>query len=137
MVNFSFLDKQDTFSVLLSTIYAGEADEEYRMLSDLMLCLDNRNFKKVLALFEGQTIKIPPIHKIAKMLQAMLLYAYLDVEKLKESEAYAKAGVPTPGAARTAAVEEYKRFKSILKSNNVQIGGVLDGFPSDKTQILK
>ena len=137
MVNFSFLDKQDTFSVLLSAIYASEADEGYRMLSDLMICLDNRNFKKFLALFEGQTLKIPTINQLASMLQAMLLYAYLDVEKLKESEAYAKAGVPHPGPARTAAVEEYKKFKSILKSKNIQIGGVLDGFPSSKTQILK
>lgn len=137
MVDFSFLDKQDTFSVLLSAIYASEADEGYRMLSDLMLCLDNRNFKKFLALFEGQTIKVPTLQKLASMLQSMLLYAYLDVEKLKESEAYAKAGIPNPGPTRTAAIEEYKRFKAILKSRNIEIGGVLDGFPSSKTQILQ
>lgn len=136
-MDISFLNKQDTYSVLLSAIYASEANENYRFLSDLMLSMNTESFKQFIGLFEGQTISIPDIATITKMLKAMLVYAYYDVEKLPLKIACRRAGVQFNGVTKPIGLQEYYTFKQLLKDKKVEVGGVLGDFPSENSKIIE
>lgn len=136
-MDIEFLNKQDTYSVLLSAIYAAEADDSYRFLSDLMLSMNTDSFKKFIGLFEGQTITIPSIDKTTKMLKAMLLYAYFDVEKLPLKYACRRAGVQFNGVTKPVGLQEYYTFKQLLKDKKVEVGGILNDFPSEGSKIIQ
>lgn len=128
-MDLSFLDKQDTYSVLLSAIYAAEANPEYRLLSDLMYLLDSESFKNFLTLYEGQTLKIPTLDQLAKMLQAMYILAYHDIDKMPLDQVKAKLGIP-----QESYLPYYKKLKQALNREQIQVGGILDGYVTAELQ---
>lgn len=128
-MDLSFLDKQDTYSLLMSAIYAAETDPSYLLLSDLMYALDSESFKNFLSLFEGQTLKIPTIEQLTQMIEALAVLAYHDIDKMPLEEVKIKLGI-----SPTSALTSYKKLKQALKMHNIQIGGLLDGYASFETQ---
>lgn len=137
MIEGKFLDKQDTYSFLLSAIYASKADDRYALLSDLIYILDEQNFKNFLTLYEGQTIKIPSMQVISEILRAISIYAYHDIDGMSIYEACKKVGmkdIPKQGFKGPA---EYLRLRQCIRDHNVEIGGILDGFPSNKALVTE
>lgn len=125
----SFLNKQDTYAFLLSSIIASSADERYAFLNDLLYALDEKSFKNFITLFEGQTIKIPSHKELTKMLKAILIYAHVDVNK--------EELIPTLKAMGytdlyTGGPTEYKRLKKLISQKNLNIGGMMDDFQPPK-----
>lgn len=74
------LSKQDTFSMLLFTLYKLKDDPRYAVLSELCYILDRSNLTRFLSFFGGMTIKIPTMKELRLMLQAMLLYQHVHLE---------------------------------------------------------
>lgn len=132
-MDLSYLDKKDTYSLLLSAIYASEADDDYRFLADLVFALDSKNFRNFISLFEGQTIKIPSIQKITRMLSILLIYAYHDVEKLSMPQTLKTLGIDYVEASGLKL--EYDKFKQLIKDKKIEVGGILDGFPTSNSKI--
>lgn len=111
----SFLDKADTYSILMSALYASTKDPSYLLLSDLIFVLDEKNLKKFLTLFEGQTITVPSIDELNKMLIALSLYAYCDID-----------GIPINEVLKILKIsyipKEYKDLKKHIKNKEINIG---------------
>lgn len=133
-MDISLLDKKDTYSFLLSAIYAASADPEYMLLSDLLYVLDSKNFKKFLSLFEGQTLKIPSLQELTKMLTAMMIYAYHDIDNKPMDIVLKDLGIPCP-YKNYPGPETYLKLKKAIKEHNVEIGGLFNDFPSKAAKI--
>lgn len=119
-----FLDNKETYSLLLSAIYASECDSKYKLLSDLVYTLDNKSFKAFLTLYEGQTITIPSLNELTAMLKALTIFTYKDLQGMKWPEIRRISGdksIPNGGTP------EYKRLKQLIRDNKITIGGILDG----------
>lgn len=128
-----FLDKKDTYSLILSAIYASEVDDNYMLLSDLMYMLDDEAFKSFITLFEGQTIKIPSIKQFVEMLKALAIFTYHDIQKLSFNQVGQILGVEHPRQFK--GTPEYNRLVKLISDKKLEIGGVFDDFPSKNASI--
>lgn len=81
------LKRLDIWSLMLFILYNFQEIPEYSSISELAYVLDEKNFLKLCEYFGGQTIKIPTIDELELTIYAMLLYQYIDMEHVKESEA--------------------------------------------------
>lgn len=75
------LNKTDVYSLLLFTLYKMHDKPEYTALSELCYILDGDNLSKLLSYYGGMTIKIPTLREMRLMLQALLLFQYVNLEK--------------------------------------------------------
>lgn len=81
------LKRLDIWSLMLFVLYNFQNIPEYASISELAYVLDEKNFLKLCEYFGGQTIKIPTVDELELTIYAMLLYQYIDVEHIKETEA--------------------------------------------------
>lgn len=81
------LNKTDVYSLLLFTLYKMKEVPEYSTLSELCYILDGDNLSKFLSYFGGMTIKVPTLREMRLLLQALLLYQYVNIEEGKYNEA--------------------------------------------------
>ena len=77
----SDLDKDDTYSLLLFTLYKLRDIPEYLALSELCYVLDDSNLPKFLSFFGGMTLKVPHLKDMRLVLAALKLYQYVNIEK--------------------------------------------------------
>lgn len=82
------LKQIDIWSLMLFVLYNFQNVPEYSALSELAYILDEKNLLKLCEYFGGQTIKIPTIDQLEETIYAMLLYQYIDIEKIDEKEAF-------------------------------------------------
>lgn len=81
------LKQMDIWSLMLFVLYNFQNIPEYAAVSELAYILDQKNMLKLCEYFGGQTIKIPTIDQLEETIYAMLLYQYIDVEKIEEKDA--------------------------------------------------
>ena len=81
------LNELDIWSLMLFVIYNFQKVPEYSTLSELVYILDKPHLLKLCEYFGGQTIKIPTIDQLEETILGMLLYQYIDIEKIPEEEA--------------------------------------------------
>jgi len=74
------LNKEDTFSMLLFTLYKLKDDPQYSVLAELCYILDKDNLSKFLSYFGGTTIKIPNLRDFRLVLQGMILFQHVYLE---------------------------------------------------------
>lgn len=96
------LNKTDVYSMLLFTLYKLQDLPEYSTLCELCYVLDNDNLTKLLAYYGGMTIKIPTLQEMRLVVQALLLYQYVNMENGDFAEALDAIAVDYP-------VEEVKK----------------------------
>lgn len=96
------LNKTDVYSMLLFTLYKMQDLPEYSTLCELCYVLDNDNLTKLLAYYGGMTIRIPTLQELRLVVQALLLYQYVNMENGDFSEALDAIGLEYP-------VEEVKK----------------------------
>lgn len=130
-----FLDKKETYALMLSAIYASEADPSYRLLSDLMYILDDQMFKEFLTLFEGQTITIPTMSQLTEMLKALTIYTYKDIQGLEWKEVAKLVGAQDAPSNPYRGSIAYQKLKAAMRDKKVSTGGIFDEFPSKDTNI--
>lgn len=81
------LKQIDIWSLMLFVLYNFQKIPEYSALSELAYILDEKNLLKLCEYFGGQTLKIPTIDQLEETIYGMLLYQYVDVEKMEFNEA--------------------------------------------------
>lgn len=81
------LQKEDIYSILLFVLYQMQKSNEYSSLSELAYVLDQKNFLKLCEYFGGTTITIPTIDQLQELIQAMVLYQYINVEHIPQPAA--------------------------------------------------
>ena len=74
------LNKTDVYSLLLFTLYKLKDVPQYASLSELSYILDGDSLSKLISYYGGMTIKIPTLHEMKLLNQALLLYQYVNLE---------------------------------------------------------
>ena len=117
------LKKIDIWSLMLFVLYNFQKIPEYSAISELAYVLDEKNMLKLCEYFGGQTIKIPTIDELEITLYAMLLYQYIDVEKLSEEDALSAITIDRSLLKPVKAC--YSTMKNTLKNYNITSRGTL------------
>lgn len=74
------LNKTDIYSLMLFTLYKMRDIPKYSTLSELCYILDGENLSKFLSFYGGMTITVPTLEEMRLVLQALLLYQYVNLE---------------------------------------------------------
>lgn len=82
------LKNSDILSFILFTLFKLHESNEYSAISELAFILDKENLFRLCEYFGGLTIKIPTIDDLEILLNALLLYKYVDIDKTDFEEAY-------------------------------------------------
>lgn len=130
------ITKKEAYSVMMSAIYAMDSeDKRYAILGDLVMALDDESFINFLSLFEGQTIDIPSMAEITKMLTSMAMYTKYHVERMPLDEMLKEMNITRDSPQYT----EFRKFCRIANRayKQLQIGGALSEFPSSKAQVIE
>ena len=135
-VDVRFLDKKETYSLMLSAIYAAEADPNYRLLADLMYLLDDEEFKGFLTLFEGQTITIPTLQQLTEMLKALTIYTYRNVQGLSWKDTAQIMGEIDAPSSPYRGNAAYRALIQAIQDHNLNVGGIFNEFRPGGTQDL-
>lgn len=87
------LKSQDIYSLMLFALFKLKDVPEYSSLSELVYILDKDSLLKLCEYFGGMTIKIPTIQELESMVYLLLLYQYVNVDKIEYSEAIKLIGI--------------------------------------------
>lgn len=75
------LSTSDIYSLMLFALYKLKDTKEYSALSQLAYILDKEDLLKLCQFFGGLTITIPTIEQLNEVLNALLLFQKVDIEK--------------------------------------------------------
>ena len=75
------LTEADIYSLMLFALYKTNELPEYSSLSQLSYILDKDNLLKLCEYFGGTTIRIPTVSELELLLNSLLVYQLVDIEK--------------------------------------------------------
>lgn len=108
------LKQIDIWSLMLFILYKFQEIPEYSSLSELAYVLDQKNMLRLCEYFGGQTITIPTIDQLEELIYAMLLYQYIDIEKIGETKALQMLKVDK---IKEQGIKNcYKSLKTVMKN---------------------
>lgn len=107
------LRTNDTYSLILFVLYKLRDVPEYSGISQLAYVLDEENFLNLCEYFGGLTIKIPSINELKDIVDALLLYQYIDIDGMDYVAAIEKIGFQSHQLRHIKTI--YTDIKSILK----------------------
>lgn len=85
--NFNTLKDIDIYSYILFILYQIKDIPEYSAISQLAYILDKQNLLKLCEYFGGTTIKIPTIEEFELIIDALILYQEININKKSLDEA--------------------------------------------------
>lgn len=109
------LEMTDVYSMILFAVYKMKDIPEYSTLSELAYILDNDSLFNFLEYFGGMTIKVPTMKEFKLVINALLLYQYVDIE-----------GIPFQQALKLLDSEDYKAAE--IKSCYFKVKEVLNNY---------
>lgn len=115
------LRTNDTYSLILFVLYKLQDIPEYSGVSELAYVLDEPNFLNLCEYFGGLTITIPTINEIKDIVDALLLYQYIDIDGVKYDDAVAKIGFDSSQLRHVKKI--YRNIKNIIKEYNLNARG--------------
>ena len=77
----------DVYSLLLFALYKIKDIEGYSTLSELSYILDGESLFKFMEYFGGKTITIPTLSEFKVVVEALLLYQYVNIEGISFNQA--------------------------------------------------
>ena len=117
------LKQTDIWSLMLFVLYNFQKIPEYSALSELAYILDEKSLLKLCEYFGGQTIKIPTIDQMEETIYSMLLYQYVDIEKIPMEEAFLLLRLDK---SKEKAVKMcYKTLRNVLTNYDISSRGNL------------
>ena len=75
------LTSSDIYSLLLFALYKSNELPEYSSLSQLAYILNKDDLLTLCEVFGGTTITIPTVDELEKLLNALLIFQLVDIEK--------------------------------------------------------
>lgn len=109
------LEMTDVYSMILFAVYKMKDIPEYSTLSELAYILDNDSLFNFLEYFGGMTIKVPTMKEFKLVINALLLYQYVDIE-----------GIPFQQALKLLDSEDYKTAE--IKACYFKVKEVLNNY---------
>ena len=107
----------DIYAFMLFALYKIQGIPEYSTISELAYGLDKENLLKLWEYFGGLTIKIPTTDELESIVYALILYQYVDIDKMPFEQAIKIIG-HTSDEKRTVKAN-YLKIKEIL--NNYEL----------------
>ena len=83
----SKLKDVDIYSVLLFVLYKLREVPEYSTLSELSYILDKNSLLQLCEFFGGLTITIPTVDELESLVYTMMLYQYVNIDKIPYEKA--------------------------------------------------
>lgn len=74
------LKSSDLWSMILFALYKIHDKPEYSALSELSFILDKENLLNLCEFFGGITVRIPTIDELEDLINALLIYQFVDIE---------------------------------------------------------
>lgn len=108
------LNEVDSYSLILFVLYKLRNIPEYTCISELAYILDKDNLLKLCEYFGGTTITIPTIEELEEVIQSLLIYQYMDIDKMSFDEAVQASGQKTRDI-RTIR-KNYNKVKEVLEN---------------------
>lgn len=81
------LKEPDLYSLSMFTLYKLVDIPEYSSISELSYILDKNNLLKLCEYFGGLTIKIPTLDELYSIMNLLLLYQYINIDKIPYEKA--------------------------------------------------
>lgn len=117
------LKQMDIWSLMLFVLYNFQKIPEYSAISELAYILDEKSLLKLCEYFGGQTIKIPTIDQMEETIYSMLLYQYVDIEKISLEDAILLLRLDK---SKEKAVKScYKTLKTVLTNYDISCRGCI------------
>ena len=90
------LKKKDIYSLMLFALYIMKDEPTYSTLSELVYILNKEDLYNMLDYYGRMTITIPTLDDFKKLINCLLLYQYVNIEKKDFNEAITELepGVP-------------------------------------------
>lgn len=82
------MNSKELYSVMLFALYKLTNIPEYSTLSELAFILDKDNLLKLCEYFGGLTIKIPTISELEIMINTLILYKDVEINKIPFNQAF-------------------------------------------------
>ena len=79
--------EKNLFTMIYFALYTLKNDVNYATLSELPFLLDKKSLLNLIECYGGMTITIPTMKELSVVLNALLLYSYIDLEHIEESKA--------------------------------------------------
>lgn len=81
------MELTDVYSLILFAIFKLKEIPEYSSLSELAYVLDGKHLFNFLEYFGGTTITIPTLAEFKVVVEALLLYQYVNIEGIEYNQA--------------------------------------------------
>lgn len=88
------LHLSDVYSLMLFILYRIEDIPDYATLSRLCFLLDGSNLTRLLTYYGGKTVTFPTYDQFKLLINALLLYQYVNLEGYTLPDAQKKLDVP-------------------------------------------
>lgn len=102
----------DTYSLMLFSLFKLRDVPEYALLSELVYILDKKSLLKLCEYFGGLTLKIPAIEELQSIVYSLLLYQYVDIQKMDYDSAVELLGQKSKDLRRIKS--DYIKLRDIL-----------------------
>ena len=107
------LKEIDVWSLMLFVLFKVKDVPEFSSLSELAYILDKKNLVKFLEYFGGTLLRVPTLDELESMIYGLLLYQYVDIEKLTLEDAITVLRVSDEKEKECR--KNYKKVQSILQ----------------------
>ena len=124
--NLNNLHLSDIYSLILFIIYKIQDIPDYAVLSEMCYLLDGANLTRLLTYFAGRTITFPTEEDMSTMVNALLLYQYINIEGSTLVEAQSKLENITP-KQMDKITSLYLQILPIMKQYNIDRSQIQHG----------
>lgn len=104
----------DIYSLILFALFKLRSVPEYLTLSELVYILDKESLLKLCEYFGGLTLKIPTIQDLESILYSLLLYQYVDINKMEYEDAVKLLGKNSSELRKIKS--DYIKLKTVLEN---------------------
>ena len=106
------LKSVDIYSLIMFALFKLRDIPEYSTLSELVYLIDRESLLKLCEYFGGMTISIPTIDELESLVYSLLLFQYVDIDKMEYDDAIKLIGYKSSDLRKVKA--DYVKLKELL-----------------------
>lgn len=116
--NLMTLKDVDLYSLSMFALYKLIDIPEYSTISELPYILDKNNMLKLCEYFGGRTIRVPTIEELHSLMNLLLLYQYVNIDKMEYSQAVKLIGYNSKELRKVKTI--YTKLCKILDNYSIK-----------------